>query len=159
MHCTPALKWFIALLLPLTLGWKLTVRPDDPRELNDSLVEFLARHQFDVIVTEEKMENSPVIDATAGSCRILAGKISPDGDTWQLVHRFAAPKDHVFAVFDGRAYPAQPTSLTAVSGLWSRFLREMGLARHQTLVIAVVASATCDAEELPWDELREAGVL
>jgi hypothetical protein len=42
MSCSPALKWFIALLLPLTLGWKLTVHPDNPHELTKSLVEFFA---------------------------------------------------------------------------------------------------------------------
>jgi hypothetical protein len=153
MNCSPALKWSIALLLPLTLGWKVTVRPDNPRELNDSLLEFLARHQFDVIVTEDNMGQSPAVEATAGACRMLVGKISSDGYTWQLAHRFAAPTDHVFVVFDGRVYSTQPTSLTAASDLWSRFLRETGLVRHQTSVIAVVASATCDAERLPWDEL------
>jgi hypothetical protein len=159
MKCSPALKWFIALLLPVTLGWKLTVHPDDPSELNDSLVEFFARHHFDVLVTEDNMGQSPVIQATAGACRLLAGKISSDGDNSQLPHRFATPTDDIFVVFRGRVYPAQPTSLTAVSDLWSRFLRETGLVRHQTSVIAIVASTTCDAEQLPWYELPEAGVL
>jgi hypothetical protein len=159
MSCSPALKWFIVLLLPLTLGWKLTVRPHDPSELNDSLVEFFARHHFGVIVTEDDMGQSPVIQATAGVCRVLAGEISSNGGNWQLPRRFAAPTDHVFVVFHGRVYSTQPTLLTAVSDLWSRFLRQTGLVRHQSSVIAIVASATCDAEGLPWEELRDAGVL
>jgi hypothetical protein len=159
MSCSPALKWFIVLLLPLTLGWKLTVRPHDPSELNDSLVEFFARHHFGVIVTEDDMGQSPVIQATAGVCRVLAGEISSNGGNWQLPRRFAAPTDHVFVVFHGRVYSTQPTLLTAVSDLWSQFLRQTGLVRHQSSVIAIVASATCDAEGLPWEELRDAGVL
>jgi hypothetical protein len=161
MSCSPAPKWLIAVLLPLTLGWKLTVHPDDPTELNDSLIEFFARHHFEVLVTEDGMGlwQSPVIQATASACRLLAGKISSDGDDWQLTQRLVAPTNHIFVVFRGRVYPAQPTSLTAFSELWSRFLRETGLARHQTSVIAVVASTTCAAEQLPWYELREAGML
>jgi hypothetical protein len=159
MSFSPALKWLIALLLPLTLGWKLTVHPDDLSELNDSLVEFFEHHHFDVLMTEDSMGQSPVVQATAGECRLLVGKISPDGDNWQLPRRFAAPTDHIFVVFRGQVYPAQPTSLTAFSDLWSRFLRESGIVRHQSSVIAVVASTTCEAEQLPWHELREAGVL
>ena len=159
MRCSPALKWFIVVLLPLTMAWKVTIHPDDPTELNDRLIEFFTRSHFDVLVTEDNMGQSPVIQATAGACRLLAGKISSDGDNWQLPRRFAAPTDHVFVVFRGSVYAAQPTSLTAVSNLWSRLLRETGLVRHQTSVIAVVASTTCDAEQLPWYELREAGVL
>jgi hypothetical protein len=159
MSYSPALKWFIVLLLPLTLGWKLTVGPDDPSEVNDSLVEFFARHHFGVIVTEDDMGQSPVIQATAAACRVLAGKISSDGGNWQLPRRFAGPTDHVFAVFHGRVYSTQPTLLTAASDLWSRFLRPMGLMRHQSSVIAIVASATCSAEGLPWEELRDAGAL
>ena len=159
MNCSRALKWFIALLLPLTLGWKVTVHTEDPSELNDGLVEFFARHSFDVLVTEDNMGQSPLLQATAGACRLLAGKISSDGDNWQLPRRFAAPTDHIFVVFRGRVYSTQPTSLTALSELWSRFLRETGLVRHQTSMIAVVASTTCDAEQLPWYELRETGVL
>jgi hypothetical protein len=159
MNCSPALKWLIAVLLPLTLGLKLGVFPEDPSELNDGLVEFFARHNFDVLVTKDNMGQSPVIQATAGACRLLAGKISSDGDNSQLPRRFAAATDHIFTVFRGRIYSAQPTSLTAASEVWSRFLREMGFSRYQTSVIAVVASPTCDAERLPWYEIREAGVL
>jgi len=159
MSCSPALKWFIALLLPLTLGWKLTVHPDDPSELTDGLVEFFARHHFDVLVTEDSMGQSPAIQATAGECRLLAGKIWSGGDNWQFARRFAGPTDHIFVVFRGQVYSAQPTSLTAVSEVWSRFLRGIGLVRHQTSVIAVVASRACEAEQLPWYELRDAGVL
>ena len=83
MSCSPALKWFIALLLPLTLGWKLTVRPDDPSELIDSLVEFFARHHFDILVTEDSMGQSPAIQATAGERRfpVSAKPVDPSGQT------------------------------------------------------------------------------
>jgi hypothetical protein len=158
MSCSPALKWLIVLLLPLTLGWKLTVRADDTSELSGNLVEFFARHHFSVIVTKDDMGQSPIIQATAGACRLLAGKISSDGGNSQLPRRFAAPTDHIFVVFHGRVYPNQPTLLTAASDLWSRFLSRTGLLRQQSSVVAVVASATCGAEGLPWGELRDAGV-
>jgi hypothetical protein len=162
VNCSRTLKWFIILLLPLTLGWKLTVHLDDPSELNDTLVEFFARHDFDVTVTEEYMDylhQSPVVQAVAGGCRVRAGKISTDGENWALPRRLAKPTDRVFVVFQGRVYPAPPSSLSAVNGLWSRFLREMGLVRHQTSLFAVMASASCHAENLPWQELGDGGVL
>src|SRR6516225_7797563 len=86
----------------------------------------LCRHHFDLLVTEDSMGQSPAIQATAGERRLIAGKIWSGGNDWQFVSLFAAPTDHIFVVFRGQAYSAQPTSLTTVSEGWSRFLLGIG---------------------------------
>ena len=157
MSYSPALRWFIALLLPLTLAWKLTVGLDDTSELKNKIVEFLVQHQFDVAVTEEIVEGMPTIHATREACRMLISKTSPYGWRRHMISELATATDRIFIVFRGKVYTEQPTWLTLVTHLWSRFLREMGFVRNTTPVIAVVATAPCDAERVPWDELNEWG--
>jgi hypothetical protein len=74
-----------------------------------------------------------------------------------MISELATSTDRIFIVFRGNVYTEQPTWLTLVTHLWSRFLREMGFVRNTTPVIAVVATAPCDAERVPWDELNEWG--
>lgn len=159
VNYSPAFKWFIVLLLPLTLVWKLTAAPDASLELKDQLVDFLVNHRFDVAVLEESMDTMPVIRATTGTCRMLVMKISPDGWQRDLIRDHAQPTDRVFFVFRGKVYTDQPTWLTAAAGLWSRLLRELRLRRYITPVIAVIAPELCNAERLPWEELHEGDVL
>src|SRR5262249_41886978 len=66
----------------------------------------------------------------------------------------AAGADRSFVVFRGTVYIQQPIPLTVFHYLWSRFLRELGLTRHITPVIAVAANSSCNAEQLPWTELQ-----
>jgi hypothetical protein len=159
VNYSPAFKWLIALLLPLTLVWKVTAAPDASLELKDNLVEFLVHHQFEVVVLEESMDTMPVIRATTGTCGMLVMKISPDGWQRDLIRDRAQATDRVFFIFRGKVYADQPTWLTAAAGLWSRELRKLGLRSHITPVIAVIAPELCNAERLPWDELHERGVL
>jgi DNA-binding transcriptional LysR family regulator len=150
---SPALRWFIALLLPLTLAWKLTIGLDDSNELKNRIVELLVQHQFDVVVTEEVVEDMPTIRATSEACRMLISKASPSGWRRHMISELAAATDRTFIVFRGMVYTEQPTWLTLVIHSWSRVLRKLGFVRNTTPVIAVVATVPCDAERLPWDEL------
>ena len=159
VNYSPAFKWFIALLLPLTFVWKVTAAPDASLELKNNLVEFLVHHQFDVVVLEKSMDYMPVISASTGRCRMLLMKVSPDGWQRDLIRARAQATDRVFFIFRGKVYPDQPIWLTAVAHLWSRELRKLGLRRHITPVIAVIAPDLCGAERLPWDELHESGAL
>jgi hypothetical protein len=170
VNCSPALKWFIVLLLPLTLAWKATVGPDDANDLELEVVTFLRNQRFDVTSTSEARKGSPertaydaqgmnympIIHATSGSCRMLVAKIFWDGSSKYLVGDLAAVNDRVFIVFRGRVYAQQPILLTVFYYLWSRFLRELKLVRHITPVLAVVATPSCTAEQLPWDALQGA---
>jgi hypothetical protein len=151
---SPALRWLVALLLPMTLAWKLGVGPEDPNALKEKIVQFLVRHQFDVVISEEIVEDMPAIRASSEGCRMLVFKTSPNGWRQHMISELTAATDQPFIVFRGMVYTEQPTWLTLVAHLWSRFLRKLGL-RHDTIpVIAVMAPAKCDVERLPWHELQ-----
>lgn len=158
MRFSPVLKWSLLLLLPLTLGLKLTVRPGGSVELSNKsaqlrVADFLARQRFTVILSDTLEEGQPNVRATAGACRILVAK-SPAVE-WgrDLLRRHATPADQVFVVFRGRVYQEQPAWLTVSDFLWSRFRRELGFNASPTPVLGVIASKTCDAERLPWIDL------
>ncbi len=160
MSYSRALKWFVALLLPVTLAWKLTVVPEDPNELREKIVEFLVQHQFDVFISEEISEDDmPAILASKEACRMLILKSSPNGWRRHIISELTAATDQVFIVFRGMVYAEQPVLLTLGTHLGSRILRKFGLRTYTTPVIAVVAPAVCDVKGLPWYELRERDVL
>ena len=158
MSCSPVLKWGVLLLLPLTLGWKLAVRPGDSSELKEKetqlkVAEFLVRQHFAVAASEKMEEGQPIVRATDGACRLLVAKSPAMGWDRDLIRRHATIADRVFVVFDGRIYAEQPTWLTVSDFLWARFRRELGMNAQPTLVLAVIATTSCTAERLPWSEL------
>ena len=55
-----------------------------------------------------------MVRATAGACRILVVKASPDGSDRDQIRRQATAADTVFVVFGGRIYAEQPTWLTSI---------------------------------------------
>ena len=65
---------------------------------------------------------------------------------YPIVWHEAAEQDRSFVVFRGTVYAQQPILWTVLNYLWSRFLRELGLIRQITPVIAVAANFSCDAE-------------
>jgi hypothetical protein len=152
------LKWFLLLLLPLTLSWKLVERPSDSSELREKaaqlkVTEFLVRHRFTVAVSEKLEEGKPAILATVGACRMLVAKSPALGWDRDLIRRHATATDRVFVVFAGKVYAEQPTWLTVPDFLWSRFKRELGLKAEAAPLFAVIARPSCAAERLPWNEL------
>jgi len=138
--------------------WKLAARPDDPTDLKDSIVGFLARHHFDVVVMDETLNRMPMIRATAGTCSMVVVRTSAYGWSRDII-RSIAGQNGVFVVFAGRVYAEQPVLMTLLAQLWSKFLYEIGLVRQVTPVIAVMAPPQCEAERLPWSELGEIGTL
>jgi hypothetical protein len=161
VNFSPAFKWFIALLLPLTLAWKLVPSvefPEDSNNLKNKILEVLAQHQFAVTVTDDSvtlLTELPIIHATRGSCHMLVAKASPYGfDRDYIRHLDKNTADHMFFVFRGKIYAEQPTWLTAFNERWSTLLRKLGFAAHEPPVLAVVANTACDAEQLPWNEVR-----
>jgi hypothetical protein len=147
----------IIILLSLTVGWKAAVKPENPVEIQNSIVEFLTKQEFDVSVTDESMEYTGIIDARSRSCQLRVARVSPLGHEADLVSRASAPNNHTFFVFRGTVYPEQPIRLTVASYLWFRFLRELGLVSRVPPVLAVVTS--CDAEQLPWSALGSQGPM
>ena len=155
----PALKWFVLLVLPITLGVKLAVRPSgESGELNDRRVqsrvaEFLFRQHFNVVSSEKIEEGRPILQATAGACRMVVAKSPAIGSDRDVIRRLATATDRVFAVYRGKVYTDQPTWLTVSDFLWARLRRELGLKVPATPVLAIIADPNCGAEQLSWDEL------
>jgi hypothetical protein len=155
---SPVLKWGLILLLPLTLAWKLAVRPGDSGELKEKetqvkVAEFLVRQHFAVASSETMAEGRPAIRATAGACRLLVAKSPALGWDREMIRRNATGADEVFVVFAGKIYAEQPTWLTVSDFLWARLRRELGMNAQPTPVWAVIATTSCEAERLPWNEL------
>jgi hypothetical protein len=156
---SPALKWSVLLLLiALTLGWKWgwVGRQSVPnaKDTQVRVAEFLVRQHFNVVVSGEAKEGEPTVRATTPMCRMLVID-SPVLD-WDrdMIRRFATAADRIFVVFQGRVYAERPTWLIASDFLWSRLLRGLGLKVQFTPLLAVIATTSCDAEQLPWDQLR-----
>jgi hypothetical protein len=144
-------------LLPLTIGWKMAVKPENPLEIQNAIVEFLTKQKFDVTVTGEGLEYMAIIDARSHSCQLRVTRISPLGHQADLVRQASAASDHTFYLFRGTVYAEQPVRLTVASYFWFRFLRELGLVSRVPPVLAVATS--CDAEQLPWSALGSQGPM
>ena len=161
MNSSAAFKWLVIVLVPLTLGWKLVGEERTSSEAKVDIIDFLSRHGFEV--TKRAWGDVSFIDATTaiidattettGVCRMSVVEVSPDGWTRDIAHQIFGETDHQFFVFRGTTYTKQPTWLTFSDHLWSQNLRKLGFARSDAPVIAVSATAPCDAERLPWDEL------
>jgi hypothetical protein len=133
---------------------KRTAWVGEPNEKDAQLrvAEFLVRQHFTVSVSEEAKEGKPTIRATTPECRMLVINSPVLGWDRDMVRRTAAAADRIFVVFRGRVYAERPSWLIA-SYLWSRFLRELGLKVQSPSLLAVIATPSCDAERLPWDQL------
>jgi hypothetical protein len=150
-----AFKWLTIILLPTTIGWKAVVTPEDPTEVQNAIVQFLVGQRFEVRVTDETIEYTPIIEATDQDCRLRVVRVSPLGHQMDLVRKASAQDQHLFYVFRGRVYREQPVRQTLISYFWFRFLRELGIVTRVPPVLAVATS--CAAEQLPWNSLGAQG--
>jgi hypothetical protein len=48
VNSSPAFKWLVIVLVPLTLGWKLLGEERTSSEAKVDIIEFLSRHEFDL---------------------------------------------------------------------------------------------------------------
>jgi hypothetical protein len=155
VNCSTALKWFLILALPLTLGLKLIVRPDrsaaSAPDVQQKVAEFFLRQRFTVALPDRTGEG--MLRASAGPCRILVANSDPIAWDSDAIRRNAMAADRVFVVFRGRIYQDPPTWLTVPYFLWSRVGRELGLRAQAAPLLSVIATASCGAERLPWSEL------
>ncbi len=162
MSLSPGFKWFLLLLLPLTLasiGWKVAATPDASLDSSDSTVatrlvtDFLARHHFDVVRSGEMPGGAQVLQVATPACTMVIVFSSPRGWDRDMVRKLVGPGDRAFVVFRGRIYDEQPMLHTIGEFLWSRLLGELGIKPRPAPVLAVTAPANCGAEQLPWMEL------
>ena len=56
-------------MLLVAVGWKIAIQPDDPNYLKEDLVKFLERNHFSVVVTDEMVNSTPIIRATASAAK------------------------------------------------------------------------------------------
>jgi hypothetical protein len=155
VNSSSALRWFLTIVLLLSVAWKIAIPSDNGNDQKTPLIDFFERNHFEVSVTDLTLNNAPIIRAKTESCRLQIVRLAPNGSDRDLFRHLASGTDRAFVVFRGRVYTQQPIFWTVLDDLWSRHLRELGLTRHDTPVIAVAANSSCNAERLPWDELSE----
>ncbi|MCK1300479.1 hypothetical protein IVB33_22300 [Bradyrhizobium sp. 24] len=154
MNYSSAFRWSIAAVLLLTIGWKIASQPETQNYLKDDLIKFFERNHFNVVVTDEVVNYTPIIRASRASCHLQIATLIPDGSNRDLIRHLAAGTDRSFVVFRGTVYVQQPVFWTVLDYFWSKFLRELGLIKHITPVISVAVNSSCNGEGLPWGELE-----
>src|SRR5262249_17297312 len=158
--CSPALKWLVALLLILTLGWKwvassrlgASTEPEEQIAAHKVAV-LLTRNHFNVAAPREVVFGMQMIDAAAGACHMRVAISAARGFHRDLIAKSTKPTERAFVVFGGVIYQEQPMWRTVPDFLWSRFLSKLGFNVHSTPVIAVLEEPNGGAERLPWNEV------
>jgi hypothetical protein len=153
VRLTPAFKWWLIFLIPLTFTWKLVAEHPAFYEMQGNIAQFLVIHGFNV--TEQTLvESVPIMRATKADCSMIVAEASPDGSTRDLMRHVAATLDQHFVVFRGKIYDEQPIWLTVTEDWWTRYLRKVGMSQQfEVPPIMVAATGSCAAEQLPWAEL------
>lgn len=85
---------------------------------------------------------------------MLIAESPAEGWARDVTRLYAAPGDVVLVVYDGKIYSEQPTWITVSEFLWSKFPRALGLKVPTSPILTVIATKDCEAERLPWIELR-----
>jgi hypothetical protein len=147
-----AFRSSIAVVLLLSIGWKVALPLENASALEGQLVDFFQRNKFDVILSDETAMR--IIRATTDKCHLKVARLTPDGWNRDLVEHVTAGADHSFIVLRGKVYSEQPPPSMVLEDLRSRLLRRLGLTSHTAPIIAVAANEPCNAEQLPWAELE-----
>lgn len=164
MKPTPAFKWLLIFLIPLTFTWKLVATENQasdelqPKILQQNIGRFLENHNLHV-TEDTPIDGVPVVRATSGDCSMIVAEVSPDGATRYVMGQLARAMDHSFIVYRGHIYGEQPTWTAITQDWWARALRKLGIARSQASSIMVAATRSCGAERLPWAELSASSLL
>jgi hypothetical protein len=153
VNYSPALRWFLILLFPLFLGWKLAAGAETPHMMTERMVAFLTRHQFEVVVTDKMNWNDfPLMHASAGACQLVIAEESADGWNSDIIRNLTKSMDRSFIVYRGAIYFQRPGWMTLTHYWWSKYLHKVGLGVQEMPVIAVAETASCKADQLPWNE-------
>lgn len=151
MILSSVLRWSILLVLIPTMTWKIVLRPENSGETHEAVVEFLKGQKFDVRMTDESIEDMPVIEARNETCHLRIARVSPFGHEAALVRRASMASDHIFYVFRGVEYQEPPVRRLLANYFWFRSLRELGLVSWVPPVFAVMTS--CGIGQIPWAEM------
>ena len=155
MNSSSTFRWILAIALVLSVAWKTAIRSGIGNDAKEHLVVFLKRNHFEVSPIEQMVSDVSMIRAQTASCRLQIVQLAANGSDRDLFTSLAAGADRAFVVFRGKVYGQQPILWTVLDDFWVRHLRELGVTTHSSPVIAVAANSSCDAEQIPWNELRE----
>jgi hypothetical protein len=147
-------RWSLVIVLLASISWKVAISSDNEDSTKNSLVDFFQGNHFELSATDQTVHDLPVLRAKMGSCTLQIVRLAPNGSDQDLFRHLAVGADRAFVVFRGKVYTQQPIWWTALDDIWSRHLRELGISKHVTSVIAIAANSSCEAERLPWGELR-----
>lgn len=149
---SPAFKWSLILLIPLTFIWKLVGEQPALHEMQEHIVRFLTVQGFN-ITEQMPVKGVPITRATKGDCSMIVAEAAPDGSTRDMMRHLGSAMDQHFVVFRGTTYEEQPVWLTVTEDWWTKYLRKVGLAQPEMSPIMVAATSSCAAKQLPWSEL------
>ena len=74
------------MLMLLTVGWKIAIPAGPAIDLNDSLIAFLERNRFHIVLADEIVNPGigtmvvPIIQANRDSCTLLVTPLKSKGD-------------------------------------------------------------------------------
>ena len=157
MRYSLAPKVFLALAIALTVSLKVMVRDTETQNahlaVQDSVVAFLTRHQFQ----SHGMPDNSRIYAASGDCRLLIEEMFPRGWNLDSIKTLHAQEGRLSFVFKGMVYTDQPINIgnTTLTHYWTRLQQKLGLDSVSNPVLAVVASESCSLDALPWKEIAE----
>ena len=156
MNSSNTFRWTVAIMLLFSVAWKTAIRSGVENDDKEHLVDFLKRNHFEVSPIEQIVNDVSMIRAQTASCSLKIVQLAPNGSNRDLFRSLAGAADRAFVVFRGKVYAQQPILWTVLDDFWVRHLRELGLTTHTIPLIAVAANSSCEAEQIPWDELRKA---
>ena len=160
MNYSFGFRLVVGILIPLTIGWKIVVPSHVESEMNGTLISFLTRNKFEIIAHDDLVDNDilttevPLIQARRGQCDIWIARLNSDGTNRQLIASHFSNIPLQFVVYQGAIYKEQPVYRTSIAFVLSRVLGQVGLIMEAAPSIVVYSNAYCDAENLPWTELR-----
>ena len=117
-------------MLLLSIGWKIAIQPDNPNDLKEDLIKFFERNHFNVVVTDEMVNDTPIIRATTASCHLQIARLTPDGSNRDLIRHLAAGTDRSFVVFRGTVYTQQPILWTVLASFGPGFFASLDWLAH-----------------------------
>ena|GEM_PF-3434085 len=146
-------------LLILTLSFKISNGMSQFVSGQDEMVRtyiatFLARQGFEP--DPASAIQYPIgASGRSGGCQLLITEVAYQGWQRDFFRRALSEEDQFFFLFRGHKYQDQPVWLTRLSGYWNTFVRNLGFNAPVEPVLGIVASAPCDLNAMPWQELAD----